>query len=146
MTIMLLKHNIVASKSLSIAFLLVLPILILMRLYIKQEAYDMVYATLIILFIYFYLSFSSYIKFESMKLKKIVHFFASYAFTLYLIHYSILDFIQFFDNKENSMNLFIISIIISNFLALILAYYTEMKYKHVRNIMTNFFIKKEQNA
>jgi len=146
MTIMIFKHNIVASKSLSLSFMLILPLLIILRLYIKHKAYDLVYATLIIFFIYFYLSFSSTINYKSEKLKRIVHFFASYAFTLYLIHYSILDFIHFFLDKNNAIKLLVIYIIISNLLAFTLAYFTEMKYKKVRRFMIKIIMKKEKNA
>lgn len=141
-TIMIFKNNIKVSKSFSISFMLILSLLILMRLYIKKDAYDMVYVTLVTFFLFFYLSFSSYIQYNSNKVKRIVHVFASYAFTLYLIHYSILDFIQSFADEKNSFNLFIISIISSNILAFILAYYTEMRYKEVRSLIVGFFIKK----
>ncbi|MGJ0353777.1 acyltransferase family protein [Aliarcobacter cryaerophilus] len=142
-TIMIFKYSIVASKALSIFFMLILPLLILLRLYIKHQAYDLVYVTLIIFFIYFYLSFFSTINYTSEKLKKIIHFFASYAFTLYLIHYSILDFMYFFLDKNNAIKLFIISIIVSNFLAFVLAYFTEIKYKKVRIFMIKLLINKE---
>ncbi|MGW8169123.1 MAG: acyltransferase family protein [Sulfurovaceae bacterium] len=144
LSILSFKHKIQIVKSLSIFFSLILIILIYKRLSLTKEAYDMVYVILITLFIFFYLQVVSNIKFSSDKIKKVIHFIAGYSFTLYLIHYTIFDLIAYFNQKNFTLWVFFFAIIISNVLALILAYYTEMRYKQFRNLLSNFFIKKEE--
>lgn len=141
-SILMFKNRIQVSKSLSVLFTLILIVLIYRRLNLTKEAYDLVYASLIILFIFFYLQIISNINFNSEKLKKIVHFIAGYSFTLYLIHYTIFDLIAFFNQKNSSLSTFFFAIIISNMLALILGYYTEMRYKRFRDLLMNILNRK----
>lgn len=143
LTILIFKNKILISKSLSIIFCLILTVLIYKRLNQTKEAYDLVYVTLIILLIFFYLQIISKINFNSEKLRKIVHFIAGYSFTLYLIHYTIFDFIAFFNQNKSSLFIFLFAIIISNIFALILGYYTEMRYKKVRYFLINLLFKRK---
>lgn len=142
-SILIFKNKIQVSKFLSIIFGLVLIILIYKRLHLTKEAYDLVYVTLISLFIYFYLQVISNVNFNSEKLRNIIHFISSYSFTLYLIHYTIFDLIAFFNQNNSSLIVFYFAIVISNILAVTLAYYTEMKYKNFRNFLINLLNKKE---
>ena len=79
----------------------------------KSLAYHPGFAFILGTFIYFSLSFFAHIKvnIDISKFKKIVHFFAAYSLTLYLIHYSILNLMRNFMNSENKLTIMIFSII-----------------------------------
>lgn len=74
--------------------------------------------------------------------KRIIDFSASYSFTLYLTHYTILDWLyRIYSVKQEKPLLFFFSgIIISNIISIFIAYYTEMKYKSIRDAFKNKII------
>ena len=63
----------------------------------------------------------------SKKFSSVVKFFADYSFTLYLIHYSICELLIKYTN-----NLFLL-LVIPNFIAIVLAEFTEKKHKQLYN-------------
>lgn len=67
----------------------------------------------------------------SQKIKSVIRFFASYSYSLYLLHYSILDF--FTSHFQINYFYFISSILISNIIALLFALVFEIKFtKYIR--------------
>lgn len=134
-TIILFRGHRTLNKASSLFFALIFACLILLRILKTHEAYDLVYVTLITMFIIFSLSYASYFSFPFDKLKLFIKLMAGYSFTLFLIHYSIFDFISIWyksiDGNKHSQ-VFIASFFISHFLSIILAFYTEMRYRDVK--------------
>lgn len=61
------------------------------------------------------------------KVIQLIKFSASYSFTLYLIHYSILDFIKIhFDQSASPFNLFLISFVVANIISALVGRFTEI--------------------
>jgi len=137
------NNDVINNKS-SIFFSLLFTILGILWIYEKSLAYHPVFAFILGSFIFFSLNFLAQIKIniDISKFKKVVHFFAAYSLTLYLIHYSLLDLMRNFMNNENKFTIMILSIIISNILACCLALKTEMKYKKLALFLKNKFLKK----
>ena len=75
------------------------------------------------------------------KYSKIIRFTANYSFTLYLIHYSILDLLSSnYKGTANPYLLFCIGFLISNIIAAVLGYYTEIKLtKLVKSKLKNYY-------
>jgi len=70
---------------------------------------------------------------------KTIKYVASYSFTLYLIHYSIITFILSLGLEYSKIVLFVGSFIISNILALMLASLGEMKYRQVASKIKSYW-------
>jgi peptidoglycan/LPS O-acetylase OafA/YrhL len=70
------------------------------------------------------------------SIQKAVHFLASYSFTLFLIHLSILYFISS-SGWGHGWGPFIVSIAISNIIAALLAYSTEIHYRRLAIFLEN---------
>ena len=62
------------------------------------------------------------------SLKKVVHFIAGYSFTLFLTHYSVLYFINA-TGLLHGWAALLISFFASNLIAVLIAYWTEMRYR-----------------
>jgi peptidoglycan/LPS O-acetylase OafA/YrhL len=91
----------------------------------------------VILTLFFLISLS---KFHNSELpaifKKIFQLGADYSFTLYLIHYSIIDFLlKNVGNRIPKIHFLIIAFVSSNIISYFLAKYTEMKYRSFRNFI-----------
>ena len=135
------NNNIVINHKSSIFFSLLFLILGIIWIYEKSLAYHPVFAFILGVFIFFSLNLLAQIKFniDISKFKKIVHFFAAYSLTLYLIHYSVLDLMRNFMSSENKLTIMIFSIVLSNILACCLALKTEMRYKDLALYLKNNF-------
>jgi peptidoglycan/LPS O-acetylase OafA/YrhL len=76
--------------------------------------------------------------FEKTRIKNGIKFMGKYCFTLYLTHYVIENLIfciyVTFNLKYSLALVFIIAILISNIIAIIIAYPTEMRYKELANL------------
>lgn len=128
-TLLLFRKGALFNKSTLFLLIILTFSLVILRLNLTKEAYDLVYVTLVSLFILFVLQLLSHYTFSLSNFKKYIRFIASYSFTLFLVHYSIFDFIAVL-NKENSyLYVFFLSIVISNIVSVVIAYYTEMRYK-----------------
>ncbi len=149
-TIMVLSfnNNIVINNKSSILFSVLFIILGIIWIDEKSLAYSPVFAFILSAFIFFSLNLLAQIKFniDISKLKKIVHFFAAYSLTLYLIHYSLLDLMRNFMNSDNKLTIMIFSIVLSNIFACCLALKTEMKYKKLALFLKNKFLRKAINV
>ncbi len=139
------ENNIVLNHRSSSFFSLLFMILGTIWIYEKSLAYHPIFAFILGAFIFFSLNLLAQIQInmDISKLKKVVHFFAAYSLTLYLIHYSLLDLMRNFMNSENKLTIMIFSILLSNILACCLALKTEMRYKELALYLKNIFLKKE---
>lgn len=103
------------------------------RVLYTRYSYDLPFGILLAIALYFFVSYtnrSSHV--FSLRTKKVIRFFARYSFTLYLLHYSILWILSTFKYDFSPYSLFFIGFIISNFLSLIIAYFTEMRYNRIK--------------
>jgi peptidoglycan/LPS O-acetylase OafA/YrhL len=73
---------------------------------------------------------------------RIIKIFAGYSFTLYLTHYSIMDFLRFYLEGTNPYLVFFLSFLVSNIISYILARYTENKSKVLLNYLKNRIVRK----
>lgn len=110
-----------------------LLILAALRTYWVKNAYDLPFALLLMGGIYFLLAYTNDSKIELPKrIKKIIRICSGYSMTLYLLHYSVFVLLTAFLNIYSPYILFAVGVILSNILALIVAYFTEMRYKDFR--------------
>ena len=128
-TIFLFKRQVQIDKAISILFVVITLVLIGLRLGETKEAYDLVYVSLISLFIVSSLGLASHFEFNFKKIKNYTHFIAAYSFTLFLVHYSIFDFIAELNRGESSMQVLLFAILISHIISACIACFTEMRYK-----------------
>jgi len=136
----------------AIAFLIIGRIGILTQIsfsptYILHNArfYDLVLEVLLVIFILLLLiKYKDQNHFADTKIRKVFNFMGRYSFTLYLTHFIIenLVFVTYLNQSWNYPLVFVFgfSVILSNFIAIIIAYPTEMKYKKVA-----YFLKKKLN-
>jgi peptidoglycan/LPS O-acetylase OafA/YrhL len=65
---------------------------------------------------------------------KIIGFFADYSFTLYLVHYTVLTALSFLVPTQG-IGIFLLAIALSNFVAIAVAIFTEMKHRKVSTFL-----------
>jgi peptidoglycan/LPS O-acetylase OafA/YrhL len=77
------------------------------------------------------------------RMKNIVAVMASYSFSLYLTHYSIMNFLNIYSNIINFYLLSVISFILSNLIAYIMYFFVERHYKQIQTVFkeSNIFKK-----
>jgi peptidoglycan/LPS O-acetylase OafA/YrhL len=108
-------------------FIAICVIICLRFLVNGMKAYDPIVAFFLAFLMLVSLELSTKIKIKHL-LGKIVRFNASYAFTLYLVHYSILDFLStHFKASQNPYFLFILGFFLSNIAAIIIGRFIELK-------------------
>jgi peptidoglycan/LPS O-acetylase OafA/YrhL len=131
--------------------IIVLLMLIIGRLYIiylyNKNFFDITLELLLtLLIIILMVKFKNSNLFEKTRIKNGIKFMGKYSFTLYLIHYVIENFIfciyVTFNLKYSLVLVFIISILISNIIAIMIAYPTEMRYKELANLFHGFLKQK----
>lgn len=119
-----------------------LLILAFVRAYFVMSAYDAIFAFLLSITLLLIIDLFKNIKFKKL-FQKFIKFNASYSYTLYLIHYSILDFIFVnYSNYYNKYILFIIGFLVSNIISAVIGRYVEISltykvkqylYKFIKN-------------
>ncbi len=120
--------------------LVLISFLFLIRIYIIRTEYDPILTFILAVMMFLLIDFFSNFNFNRF-FKKIIRYNASYSFTLYLIHYSIFDFMVIhFKESINKYILFFVGFIISNILSIIVGRYTEIKLTRiVKNILYKKF-------
>ena len=78
-------------------------------------------------------------RFNRTKIKILIQFMAKYTFTLYLIHF-VIEYLIFclyvtFEIKCSIEMVFICAFVISNILAIVIAYPTEMRYRDIAKFL-----------
>lgn len=110
--------------------------------YSNYEAYNLMFSALITGSFYFFLNGlreTNY--FDNSKSNFFIKEVANYSFTLYLIHYSLIELMLVVFKNANIWILFSISFLISNVLAYVVANLTEYKHRSFSNLMKNKFLK-----
>jgi len=101
----------------------------MLRAYAVMDAYDAVFAFLLSIILWVVIDLYRTATIGD-KQTKIIRFLASYSYTLYLIHYSILAFVEAHYADEHGGDpylLFGASFLISNLVSMLIGYYTEVK-------------------
>ncbi len=112
--------------------------LAIIRITITKQAYDVIFALLIAIALFYLLIVFQKTTFViNDKTKRKIKFIADYSFTLYLTHYSILDFMANVKNFVSPYILFGGAFIICNIIAILLAYCSEMRHKELAVKITN---------
>jgi peptidoglycan/LPS O-acetylase OafA/YrhL len=114
------------SMKVKVFLLLSLIALALVRLGITIKEYEPVFAFALAMALLLIIDITTNINFNQ-KLISAIQYNASFSFTLYLIHYSILDFIAVhFKGTHNPYMLFMAGFVLSNIFSIIIGRYTEM--------------------
>lgn len=88
------------------------------------DGYNFVFTVFLSLAIMSFLTLSNYINFERVRTQITVM--ASYSFTLYLVHYSIMDLIMKHDVIKNKYIAFCTAFVLSNVIAFLISRYSEV--------------------
>lgn len=103
--------------------------------------YDIEYLVILVISIFFLLIYSQYAqKRYKERSKKVIRYMASYTFTLYIVHFSLFNFLTIFLEDFNSILLFFIGFFLSNFLSILIAYATEKRADKI-----NYYLLKKFN-
>lgn len=113
------------------------------RVKITMSEYEPVFAFLLAICLLISIDLFSTVQINK-RIASLIRFIANYSYTLYLIHYSIYDFISIhFKQELNGTSQFVIGFLISNLLAMIIGYYTETKFtKFVKKKLNTRFVVK----
>jgi len=132
-----LKKNV---KNASFVIAIILFILAYIRLFTHQDPYGIICLLLLNSSFFFFIIVSQYSKKTySVKVKKIVNFMADYTYSLFLIQYSayyllslFIDVVAFAENSiPNKIIILVLMYLLSNLLAIVIAYFTELKHKKI---------------
>ena len=139
---MFLQKNILKNikPSVKIISLLLLVGLASFRVLKTINAYEPIFAFLLAICILLLVDLFKSIKFSKL-LTKIIRINANYSYTLYLIHYSVLDFIYtHFHQDYNPYLLLVIGFFSSNIISYAIGYYTETKLTYIvkKKLYTRF--------
>lgn len=96
------------------------------RAYLRMQAYDPIFAFLLAVVLWLVIDIFKDKRFSTLAIK-MIKYNASFSYTLYLVHYSILDFIKsHFDGLLNPYALFGIGFITVNVISISIGRYTEI--------------------
>jgi peptidoglycan/LPS O-acetylase OafA/YrhL len=113
-------------KKMKILFLFVFSILAVVRAYVVMDAYDAIFAFLLSLAFWLVIDLAKNTKIP-VTLTKIIKYNASFSYTLYLTHYTILSFLQtHFIHSINPYILFFSGFILTNVMSVLIGRYTEL--------------------
>lgn len=109
-----------------ILFLALISCLAIIRAYWVMNGYDPIFAFLLAIALWIIIDVFKDTNFSSTTIR-LIRFTASYSYTLYLIHYSVLDFIYtHFNHSLNPYLLFVIGFLISNITSILIGRITEI--------------------
>jgi peptidoglycan/LPS O-acetylase OafA/YrhL len=96
---------------------------------------------LLILSFFFILIFSQNTSYKyPEKTKRFISFLANYSYSLYILHYSIYNFLSLFWNSMNNIILFFIGYLLCNLLSIGLSFLTERRYQKIYAFLLKKFI------
>ncbi|MDO8368160.1 MAG: acyltransferase [Saprospiraceae bacterium] len=114
------------SQKFKIFIVIILSGLSLVRAYLIMNAYDPIFAFLLAIVLWLLIDIYKN-KNISIRIAQIIRFNASFSYTLYLVHYSILAFLKIhFSQNINPYLLFTIGFLISNIISILIGRYTEI--------------------
>lgn len=114
------------SKTYKYVTIFILLSLMVLRERATSEAYDTIFAFLLSLFIFMSIDLINSIDLNR-RFVISVKFMAKYSFTLYLIHYSILDLLNAHYKNLSPYLLFIFGVLLCNLLAILIGWFTEYR-------------------
>lgn len=118
------------SRSLALALSIMFLFFSIIIVLYTQDAYSVRFAFFIASFLFFMLLYQQKnLKLYNGTFSKAIKFLAGYSFTLYLVHYTILDIIVALELNIDKYILAMFSFIIINIIAMSIALFTEMKHK-----------------
>jgi peptidoglycan/LPS O-acetylase OafA/YrhL len=128
------------SKTIKFSLLFLLLIIVGVRISATMREYDFIFAFILAIGLLIGIELCSNINVKE-NTAKVIRLIANYSYTLYLIHYSIYDFIvNHFKGIIDSNQLFLLGFFISNILALCIGYFTETKLtKYVKKELKHRF-------
>ena len=110
----------------------------LMRLALSMEAYDLLYVALLSMSLFFLLhGLQKKVGIASGWVASLITFMANFSFTLYLVHYTLLEMVLRW--LGSGLKTMMIGIVLSNFLAILLYLFFERNYKKVGKWLKNIF-------
>jgi peptidoglycan/LPS O-acetylase OafA/YrhL len=114
------------------------------RICLSMEVYDAVFAFLMAVALWLIVDVFKDVQFPE-RLSKWIKFNASYSYTLYLLHYSILDFMYaHFRTSTNPYLLFVVGFIVSNVLSILIGRYVEITLtKKIKAVLYRWIDKKK---
>lgn len=128
------------SSSMNILLIVIFIALAFTRFYFIRFAYDLPLALLLTMIIFFMVQYcQKYDKVSPKIINGLINFGADYSFTLYLTHYTILNVIATNLHYGSPRFKLLITIIVSNIVAILIALPTEMQHKKVRKYIFNRF-------
>jgi len=114
------------SAAISIIFMFI-------TLLINHEAYNLIYMVFMAFFVFFILMAMAESRGEvSKKGLSFLETVGGYSLTLYLTHYTILDYLSVYNGYLPGWALLLAGFVIANLVAWVLAMFTEMRYKELR--------------
>jgi len=117
----------VLKKSLKIGFIFTFLGLAAIRTYMVMDAYDPIFAFLLSVALWITIDIFRYVKF-SPRVTRLIRYNASFSYTLYLIHHSVLSFISIhFKFIEDPYVLFGIGFLLANEISILIGRYTEIR-------------------
>jgi peptidoglycan/LPS O-acetylase OafA/YrhL len=129
-----------ASEKTKLGLSVLLFVLAFARIIYLRYAYDPLFYVLLAFSIFFLIDYTNSTKKQILvNWKKVIDRFASYSFTLFLIHYSIFNFLVLYINDVSPYLLFVIGFMSSNIIAFFMAYFFEMRYRKFRDIVNKKF-------
>lgn len=121
-----------------LALSVILGMLAIIRLHLIKEAYDVLFVLLAASSLLILIqSLDNYPRTISRPLAGSIDFIARYSFTLYLIHLTIVEFINNFFHIGGWLQ-FVATFLVANFIAVILASVTEMKHRSLARFLQGF--------
>jgi len=131
-------------KKICFVIAIILFILAYVRLFTHPDPYGIICLILLNSSFFFFIIVSQYSnKKYSVKVKKIVNFMADYTYSLFLIQYSayyliwlFIDVVAFAEHSiPNRIIILVLMYILSNLLAILIAYFTELKHRKINDFL-----------
>ena len=117
------------SKRIKAVILIAIILLGFLRAYLVMEAYDPIFAFLLAIAMWLCIDLFRDFNFKG-KVEKVIRYNASYSYTLYLVHYSIIDFSFHHIYEQYIFNpylMLLICFLIANLISILIGRYTEIK-------------------
>jgi peptidoglycan/LPS O-acetylase OafA/YrhL len=116
--------------------------LALLRVLTTIKEYELVFAFLLTVSILLVVLLFENVKFSfSQRIERIVRFFASFSFTLYMIHYSLLDFTTYyFKDAMSGVQIFLFNLVSANVLAWLISRFSEIHYRKLGSLLKSYIV------
>lgn len=135
------------NKKYLLVIIFILLLFCSLRIYQVRRAYDVSLAFLLTVLFYFSIRYFQETEFSlNESLKKFIRFIANYSYSLYLIHYSVVDLVFNYSNnyEKNKILYSVFAILLSNLISILFALGTEMHYKKILKYLKVRIIQKDR--